>query len=141
MKRAFVDANIILRYFTKDPPDMAEASLKTFSDAQDGQICLILIPITVAEVVWVLESFYGYTKEQIAIKITQFLHSDGIEVIDLDILIQALSLYNEKNIDFADALLAVYALSRGPNLIYSFDRHFDRIPGITRLEPRRPLKN
>jgi predicted nucleic acid-binding protein len=115
MKRAFVDANIILRYFTKDPPDMAEASLKTFSAAQDGQICLILIPITVAEVVWVLESFYGYTKEQIAIKITQFLHSDGIEVIDLD-------------------------LSRGPNLIYSFDHHFDRIPGVTRLEPGAPMK-
>ena len=135
MKRAFVDANLILRYLTKDPPNMAKASLKTFSAAQDGQICLILIPITVAEVVWVLESFYGYPKDRIAVTITQFLHSDGLEVIDLDILIQALSLYHEKNIDFADALLAVSALSRGPNVIYSFDRHFNRIPGITRLEP------
>ena len=141
MKRAFVDANLILRYFTKEPPDMAEASLKTFSAAQDGQICLIITPITVAEVVWVLESFYGYSKEQIAVTIIQFLYSDGIEVIDLDILIQALSLYHEKNIDFADSLLAVSALSRGPTRIYSFDRHFDRIPGITRCDPRSPLKN
>lgn len=135
MKRAFVDANLILRYFTKDPPDMAEASLKTLSAAQDGQICLVLIPVTVAEVVWVLESFYGYPKDQVAVTITQFLHSDGLEVVDLDILIQALSLYHEKNIDFADALLAGSALSRGPALVYSFDRHFDRIPGITRLDP------
>ena len=135
MKRAFVDANLILRYFTKDPPDMSEAALRTFSAAQDGQISLIIIPITVAEVVWVLESFYGYPKDQIAATMTQFLHSDGLEVIDLDILIQALSLYHEKNIDFADTLLAIFALSRGPNFIYSFDRHFDRIPGITRHEP------
>ena len=141
MKRAFVDANLILRYFTKEPPDMAEASLKTFSAAQDGQICLIITPIIVAEVVWVLESFYGYSKEQIAVTIIQFLYSEGLEVMDLDILIQALSLYHEKNIDFADALLAVSALSRGPIPIYSFDRHFDRIPGITRCDPRSPLKN
>ena len=133
MKRAFADANLILRYFTKEPPDMAEASLKTFSAAQDGQICLIITPIILAEVVWVLESFYGYAKEKIAVTIIQFLYSDGLEVMELDILIQALSLYHEKNIDFADALLAVSALSHGPNLIYSFDRHFDRIPGITQI--------
>lgn len=141
MKRAFADANLILRYFTKEPPDMAEASLKTFSAAQDGQICLIITPIIVAEVVQVLESFYGYSKEKIAVTIIQFLYSDGLEVMELDILIQALSLYHEKNIDFADAILAVSALNRGPNLIYSFDRHFDRIPGITRCDPGSPLKN
>jgi len=135
MKRAFVDANLILRYLTKDPPDMAEASLKTFSAAQQGEISLILIPVTVAEVVWVLESFYGYPKDRIAVTITEFLHSDGLEVMDLDILIQALSVYDEKNIDFADALLSASALNRGPNFIYSFDRHFDRIPEISRLEP------
>lgn len=140
MKRAFVDANLVLRYLTKDPPDMAEASLKTFSAAQDGQIRLILIPITVAEVVWVLESFYGYPKDQIVTTISQFLHSEGLEVMNLDMLIQALSLYHEKNIDFADALLAASALSLGPNFIYSFDHHFDRIPGITRLQPGRPLR-
>ena len=135
MKRAYVDANVILRYFTKDPPDMAEASLKTFSAAQDGHMRLIIIPITVAEVVWVLESFYGYSKKKIAVTIIQFLYSDGLEVVDLDILIQALSVYHEKNIDFADALLAVSALSHGPTSIYSFDRHFDRIAGITRCDP------
>ena len=135
MKRAFVDANVILRYLTKDPPDMAEASRKVFSAAQRGEICLVLIPLTVAEVVWVLESFYGYPKDRIAAAITQFLHSDGLEVMDLDILTQALSLYEEKNIDFADAFLAASALSRGPNVICSFDRHFDRIPEIIRLEP------
>lgn len=135
MKRAFIDANVILRYFTKDPPEMAEAALKIFSAAQEGLILLVLAPITVAEVVWVLESFYGYSKSQIAETIAQFLRSDGLEVIDLELLIEALSLYHEKNIDFADALLAKFALSRGLNLIYSFDNHFGRIPGIMKVDP------
>jgi predicted nucleic acid-binding protein len=135
MKRAVVDANVILRYFTKDPPDMAEAALKTFSAAQEGDVRLVVAPVTVAEVVWVLESFYGYPKLQIAETMTEFLSADGLEVIDLELLVQALSLYHEKNIDFADAMLTSFALSRGLSMVYSFDRHFDRIPGVTRIEP------
>lgn len=135
MKRAFIDANVILRYFTQNPPELAEAARKTFSSAQEGLVVLVLAPITVAEVVWVLESFYGYSKSQISETITQFLRSDGLEVIDRELMIQALGLYREKNIDFADALLAQFALNQGIRLIYSFDNHFSRIPGIMKMKP------
>jgi predicted nucleic-acid-binding protein len=89
----------------------------------------------VAEVVWVLESFYDYSKSRIAETLTHFMHSDGLEVIDRDLLIHALDCYKEKNIDFADALLATFALQHGPKHIFSFDRHFDRILGITKVQP------
>jgi uncharacterized protein len=135
MKRAFIDANVILRYFTQDPPDLAEAARKTFSAAQEGLVVLVLAPITVAEVVWVLESFYGYSKSQISETITQFLRSDGLEVFDRELMIQALGVYREKNIDFADALLAQFALNQGTSLIYSFDNHLSRIPGIMKMKP------
>ena len=135
MKQAVIDANVILRYLTKDPPNMAEAALQTFAAAQQGQLLLTIIPITVAEVVWVLESFYGYPRDRIAGTITEFLHSDGLEVVELDVLVPALILYQEKNIDFADALLTIAALKRGHSIVYSFDRHFDRIPAITRVRP------
>jgi len=135
MKEALVDANVILRYLTKDPPAMAEAALKIFNDATSGKISLLIIPITVAEVVWVLESFYEYSKQQIAETMTQFLICGGLEVESLDLLMGALSLYHEKNLDFADAILALTALRNGPKVIYSFDRDLDRVDGIKRLEP------
>lgn len=135
MKQAFIDANLILRYLTKDPPQMAQAALKIFTAANRGELCLIVIPITVAEVVWVLESFYGHPKAQIASIMTQFLHSEGIEVNDLDLLTEAIHLYSEKNLDFADALLAAMVLRKGPRSVCSFDHHLDRVPGITRREP------
>jgi predicted nucleic acid-binding protein len=53
----------------------------------------------------------------------------------LDLLVEALSLYQGKNLDFADAFLAAVALRRGPQAVYSFDQDFNRIPGVTRLEP------
>jgi len=140
VKRAFVDANVILRYLTKDPPELAEAALKTFSAAQRGLVVLVLAPITIAEVVWVLEFFYGYSKVQIAETVSHFLCSDGLEVMDLDLVIQAFAFYQEKNIDFADALLAGVALSRNLNLVYSFDKHLARIPGIVKLDPGKAPK-
>ena len=135
MKRAFIDANVILRYLTKDPLEMAEAALKTFMDAKKGEVLLLITPLTVAEVVWVLESFYGYSKNHIAETLTQFLLCDGVEAESLDLLIEALALYQGKNLDFADAFLAVTALRKGPPTIYSFDRHLNRVDGITVLKP------
>jgi predicted nucleic acid-binding protein len=135
MKKALIDANVVLRYLTKDPPRMAEVALKTFNDAKNGKISLLLTPLTVAEVVWVLESFYGRSKAEIAETMGQFIFCDGLEVEGLDLLLEALAHYEGKNLDFADAFLAAIALRRGPQAVYSFDEHFNRIPGITRLEP------
>ncbi len=135
MKKAFIDANVVLRYLTKNPPMMAEASLKLFTAAQKGKISLRMISSTVAEVVWVLESFYSYSKSQIAETLTQFLFSDGLTVESLDLIIEALALYQERNLDFADALLSVVSLRNEHPIIYSFDHDFDRVTGITRLEP------
>lgn len=39
------------------------------------------------------------------------------------------------NLDFGDAMLVAEAQERGAQLIYSYDRDFDRIHGVTRLEP------
>ncbi len=135
MKRAFVDANVLLRFLTKDPPSTAEASLRLFEEARNGKISLLIMPITVAEVVWVLESFYEYPKEKIAETMIQFLSCEGLEVESLDLLLEALSLYYEKNLDFADALLAITASRKRIPAIYSFDQLFNRINGIERVEP------
>ena len=135
IQRAYIDANVILRYLTKDPPSLAEAARKVFADAEKGKVILKIVPLVVAEVVWVLESFYEYPKDHIAELLSQILLCDGLDSEDLNRVLEALKLYHEKNIDFADAFLAVNALDAGPPIICSFDRHFDRIEGIIRLEP------
>jgi len=135
MNKSYIDSNVILRYLTQDPPGMAEKALKIFVDAKKGRLTLLITSLTMAEVVWVLESYYGHSKKQISETLTQFLLCDGLEVESLDLLLGALNLYQEKNIDFADAVLASQALRKGPASIYSFDHHFNRIAEITVLEP------
>jgi len=135
MKTALVDANVILRFLTKDPPEMAEAALKLFQKADAGEIALVLHAITAAEVVWVLESFYQHPKAQIAQVLEDFFNCDGLIIEQEAVLRESLELYHRRNLDFADALLAMLALHSGVSIIYSFDRHFDRVEGITRLTP------
>jgi predicted nucleic-acid-binding protein len=114
---------------------MAEAARKVFMEAQKGKVGLKIIPLIVAEVVWVLESFYNYSKNQVAETLIQFLLCDGLEVEQLSLLIEALTVYQKKNLDFADALLGVTALENGPPSVYSFDQHLERIDGVKRLIP------
>ena len=139
MKTALVEANVILRFITKDPPDMADAARNLFKQAEAGEISLIILAITVAEVVWVLESFYGYPKIQVAETFGAFLRCDGLQVEQANLIQEALSLYQGNNLDFADALMASSALRKGPLSIFSVDRHFNRVEGIERLEPRRNI--
>ena len=135
MKKIYIDANVILRYITGDPPAMAKAARKVFLEAQKGKVILKIIPLVIAEVVWVLESYYDYPPGRIAENLINLLLCDGLEADQSSLLTEALLLYQKKNLDFADAILAVTALQKGPPVIYSFDRHFDRIEGVERVDP------
>jgi len=46
-----------------------------------------------------------------------------------------LALYQRKDLDFSDALLAIKALQKGPKIIHSFDHHLHRVEGLTVIKP------
>jgi len=135
MTRATVDANVILRFLVGDPPEMAEQSARLFQAVEDRTITLVLDDIVVAEVVWVLGSYYRHAAKEIATVLRGFLLLDGIEAMERDTLLLALTLYETKNVDFADALLAARMQERGIPAVFSFDKHFDRFEGVRRISP------
>jgi predicted nucleic acid-binding protein len=131
----YVDANIILRFLTGDPPDMAQDAARLFQAVEDEHVTLIVDDIVVAETVWVLRSFYHHPVADIATVLRDFLLQDGIKAEEKMTLLQALTLYETKNIDFADALIAARMQERGAERVFSFDTHFDRVAGIQRITP------
>lgn len=135
MSDAYLDANVILRHLTGDPPEMAEAALATFAAAEDGTVRLRLLEVTLAEVVWVLESYYGQPRDEIASTVAQLLQADGLDVERPDRLMEAIGLYREHDVDFADALVAAAARAEDVSEVCSFDADFERIPGVTRRPP------
>ena len=135
---AYLDTNVILSYLLGEPPATADAARMCLAAADRGDVCLLITPTTLAEVVWVLSSAYREPRHEIASQVLTFISAQGISSENQDEITQALSLYRDKKIDFADALLAARCLLSGLPVIYSFDRHFDRVPGLQRLVPGQP---
>lgn len=136
MKRAYVDANVILRLITGDPPDMADSAAELLRRVDDGELELIIDPIVIAECVWVLSSFYGFAAGQIAPLLASLVAGDGIACREKEDMLGALGLYETKNVDFIDAFLAVRMMRQRIDDIYSFDTHFDRLASVNRLDPQ-----
>lgn len=135
MIKGYVDANVILRFLVNDPPEMAEEAARLFEAVEKHQVTLILDDIVVAELVWVLSSFYQHPVSEIATALRDFLLQEGIETEEKATLLYALTLYETKNVDFADALVAARAQKRNIPHVFSFDTHFDRLPEVRRLLP------
>jgi len=133
----WLDANVILRHLTGDPPDMALEAAALMREAETGRITLQLHPITVAKVVWVLTKSYGFDRSAVAGAVRSFLRAEGIKCQESEVVVPALDDYENLNVDFADALLARRASTSNTPVCYTFDtRHFARLPGDARQPGR-----
>ena len=127
MKRLWVDANVLVRFLTGDPPEMAKRSAKLMEKAESGEIVLVLSSIVVAEVIWVLKSFYQYPFKDIARVLIPLISADGVETEDRELMVEAIELAREKNVAFIDAVLALKAV-RQKESVCSFDGDFKKLP-------------
>jgi len=136
MKTCFVDTNLFIRYLTNDDPIKADRVEKMLDQAGRQKIKLVTAEIVLAEVVWVLESYYTLEKKQITEMLKAILATPGLEVLNRKLVEKALQLYANQNIDFVDAYIVALMEKLKISGIYSFDKkHLDRITSIRRLEP------
>lgn len=122
----WIDANVFLRFLTDEPEDMSERAARFLERAQRREVALKVHAIVVAETVWVLQSFYGYSRAEISWALIPLLEEHGLQVEEGRAVIQALTSMAAANIDFADALLAERARMRGEG-VASFDRDFEKL--------------
>jgi len=130
-----IDANVILRFLTNDDPSKAQDCARLLERVERGEQRVWLPDLVLADVVWTLESYYRQSKEAIADLIVPLISLRGLSCCSKETVFTAISLYARHNIDWTDAFVAADLLSRGNNGIYSYDRDFDRVSGIARIEP------
>ncbi len=129
----WVDANVLLRFLTGEPPEMADRAERLLRGARRGDFLLKVHPIAVAETVWVLESFYGYARAEVAGAVVPLLEDHALRVEGARTVVRALTVMAQSNVDFADALLAETARSRDEG-VASFDEDFRGL-GVEWREP------
>ncbi len=89
----FVDTNLFVRYLTNDDKNKADAVEKLLLKAKSGKIKLVTSDIVIAEMVWVLTSFYEQENEVIADLLRGILNIEGLKVDNPDIIEGALEIF------------------------------------------------
>lgn len=115
---AFVDTNILVRHLTGDPPEQAARATKFLAAVDE----LLLTDLVVAEVVYVLESFYEVPRPRVAELVRAIIAFPAIVVLDPAALLRALEVYEGDRLDFAEAYLVAQAERSGVGVVASFDR-------------------
>jgi predicted nucleic acid-binding protein len=134
----FLDANIFLRYLVAGDEKKAKDCFALFQRVKAGDEVVATSEVIVAEVAYVLQSraHYGLTPAEIGVRMRPLLALRGLKLDHKGACLRALEVWDaHPEIDFEDALAVVHMERQGLMEIYSYDADFDRIVGVTRVEP------
>lgn len=131
-KQVVIDTNLLIRYLVNDDARKAQIVDELLRKAGKGEIHILIPTVVIAELVWVLESFYQMEAGEIADLVDSILNTHGLTVPDDIIVRSALKRYRTERVDLVDAWTAAFAREKGANEIHTFDKkHFKGIEGVT----------
>ncbi len=131
----FLDANVILRHLLGDNETQSPRATAFIQRIEQGAVRVRTSDAVISEVVFTLERSYSQPKPFIREVMLTLLSLPGIVVPGKQRIRRVLDLYVEHNLPYLDAHHVVLMEQLGLTEILSFDHHFDRIPGIRRIEP------
>jgi predicted nucleic acid-binding protein len=141
MQGTFLDTNVFLRYFLNDVPSQSRAARALLGAVENNEITVWTSSLVIAEVVFVLENPRTYAVGRSALRdnLLPLLSLPNLKLERKAIYSRAFDLYVSTSIDFIDAYHVALIEHYRQHELYSFDQHFELVPGITRLEPSRPM--
>jgi predicted nucleic-acid-binding protein len=135
-ERAVIDTNLLVRYLTEDDAAKANDVRRLLVRAGKGEVRLLVPSVVIAELVWVLQSYYKLERQEIGPLLHAILHTRGLEVGDKSVVADAVAIYLETAMDFIDAWVVAYARAADVRSLYTFDRkHFKGVEGIDMVHP------
>lgn len=134
VEQIFVDTNVFLRFFVRDVESFYHKARELFEKAENGTIKLNTSDLIIAEIVWVLESYYSFSKTEIKEIIDAILETRNIKVANHARVKESIMLYASGKMDFIDAYNIVYIKSMGYKKVATFDtKHFKKVEGVTSM--------
>jgi predicted nucleic-acid-binding protein len=115
-----LDTNVLIRYLTQDDAAQATKASHIIEQAHAGD--LFVSTVVLCEIVWVLDTSYGYAREQIAQAIERILMTAQFSFQEKGLLWLALADYQHGKGDFADHVIGRTARAAGAEHTLGFDR-------------------
>lgn len=128
-----LDTNVLVRYFTQDDPVQSVAAERCIQSTCTADQPGLIHTVVLCELVWVLETAYGYSRDQIVNVLDLVLRTRQLQVQDREIMREALTVYRGGKADFADAVIGHGNRTAGCETTYTFDRKAARLPEFTAL--------
>jgi len=127
--RRLLDTNLIIRHLVQDDVKHARIAGRLFEACDREEISLVVFEAVLAECVFVLESFYRFGRDEIAVTLTSLIGSPGIEIANGGRYLDALKRYRVTNLHFVDCVLA--AAAAGEDVpVATFDRGFRKFADV-----------
>lgn len=126
----FVDTNILIETYLRT----GEKSVKCQKLLKLNETLLISW-LVIGEFEWVLRSVYELKKPEIIKLLNSVLNIPTLEIPNKKNLLKGLEYFTQNNIDWTDCLNMATMKAEEISSIYSYDRDFDKVSGIKRLEP------
>jgi len=135
MATVFLDTNVLLRHLLQDDPEQSMKASAFLERLEHGELKARIADTVVFETVFNLQRRHGVTKAAIRDELLPLIELPAIELPNKHRLRRVFELYVDSNISFADAYHVALMEQLGIEEIATFDRDFDRLPGIRRVEP------
>lgn len=117
-----LDTNVLVRYLVQDDAAQAKRANHYIERYCTSDSRCLINNIVLCELVWVLESAYGYKKEIIAEALEKLFMTSGFEFEDKNIAWAALNDYRARNADLADCLIGRMNRALGCEETVTFDK-------------------
>lgn len=133
-----LDTNVLLRFLIRDEEGQARAAAGLLQELSVEEPGFISREVAI-ELVWVLKHRYGFERERLASVLNDLLQSEALEVEAAGDVARAAREFRRGGAEIADRLIAAAAKRAGAEPLYTFDRQAAQLPGVTLLEPARPV--
>ena len=132
--KPFLDTNVLLNHILQENSGHGARATAILERIEAGELSVRTSDIVVSEAVFTLQRSYRVPREQIASAVLQLLELPGIELPSKSRYRSVFELYVSTGVGFADCFHTVMMGQLGITEVLSFDRDFDKLPGIQRRE-------
>jgi predicted nucleic-acid-binding protein len=124
-----LDSNVLLRYLLRDEPAQAARAARELE--RDERF--LIGSVVLCEVVWVLETGYGFSRGEIGAALEKILATAQFEIEDKDVARAALDDFRGSAADFSDCLIGRRNRAAGAAETVTFDRSLRGLEGFRLL--------
>lgn len=125
-----LDTNALIRFLVQDDVNQAD---KLFSKAEQNKEVLFVPLLVVLEVIWVLQSAYSVTREDIILAINNLLQMQVLEFESQSVVRNFICCANQYSYDLSDILIAQSAVVANCATALTFDKKASRFELFTMM--------